>query len=278
MSENNNRINNLEVLVCALPKDCNSNGNSNNIQNNNNVSNNLTKKTVFVHPDDVAMSTNVSSSSARLSIANNDIEKQINKEPKINKLFKNLEEVEEAFQVPVKRDILSVIRSLDAEDVNEDEGDQRQLHRRVRSRCACCNVTRRLTLVLRRTYSEIKAAQSFPNFKRNDKGHTNDFSGGISGPRQIGSAGFPTNDQGHLVLGDSCPIMKKRYQLTDMRANGTFSQIYNAVDLFLNRRVVIKVLRVGYGMLGRREVAFLQHLSTKTVRGRQCCKTSLHIM
>lgn len=70
--------------------------------------------------------------------------------------------------------------------------------------------------------------------------------------------------------------MKKRYQLIDLRANGTFSQVYNAVDLFHNRRVVVKVLRVGYGMLGRREVAFLQHLSAKTVRGSQCCKT-LHI-
>jgi len=173
-----------------------------------------------------------------------------------------------AFQMPVKKDILSVIRSLDEDD---------QQHRiwsvgRVLEE-ATCNVTRRLTLVLRRTYSEIKAAQSFPNFKRIDKGHTNEISGGFIGARQMGTVVFPTNDQGHLVLGDSSPIMKKRYQLIDLRANGTFSQVYNAVDLFHNRRVVVKVLRVGYGMLGRREVAFLQHLSAKTVRGSQCCKT-----
>lgn len=177
-----------------------------------------------------------------------------------------------AFQMPVKKDILSVIRSLDEDDP----------HRRIwsggrSSEEATCNVTRRLTLVLRRTYSEIKAAQSFPNFKRNDIGRANEISGGFIGARQMEPAVFPSNDQGHLVLGDSSPIMKKRYQLTDLMANGTFSQVYNAVDLFHNRRVVVKVLRVGYSMLGRREVAFLQHLSAKTVRGSQCCKIMLHI-
>lgn len=172
--------------------------------------------------------------------------------------------------MPVKKDILSVIRSLDEEDV------QRRIWigGRGPEEATCCNITRRLTLVLRRTYSEIKAAQSFPNFKqRNDKGgRAPGDSTGFICARQMGPMVFPTNDQGHLVLGDSSPIMKKRYQLIDLMANGTFSQVYNAVDLFHNQRVVVKVLRVGYGMLGRREVAFLQHLSAKTVRGSQCCK------
>ena len=68
------------------------------------------------------------------------------------------------------------------------------------------------------------------------------------------------------------PILLKRYRLVELIANGTFSQIFKAVDLFLQRAVAVKVMRIGYSLLGRKEVALLQFIALKTLVGCKYCK------
>lgn len=83
---------------------------------------------------------------------------------------------------------------------------------------------------------------------------------------------LPTNELGHLLIGKSSPIMLKQYRIRGSITCGTFSQIFQAVDLHDGRVVAIKVMRIGYSELGQREYELLRLMQRKTLRGKQYCE------
>ena len=80
MSNFSNRVKNLEEILSGFHKE------------DNNI-NKLTKQTLFDHLNNVAMSSNSNTRSARVNAVRNNIENQISKQHN-TKLFKNLHEVE----------------------------------------------------------------------------------------------------------------------------------------------------------------------------------------
>jgi serine/threonine protein kinase len=117
-------------------------------------------------------------------------------------------------------------------------------------------VVRRLTLGIKQVYGEIDASRSF-------------------GAQNIMTYNptFPTNELGHLLVGKVSPTIVKRYRLVEQVAIGTFSQIFKAIDVYLNKEVALKVIRVGYGSMGARESSMLHYLASKSLRGHHNCKT-----
>lgn len=150
-----------------------------------------------------------------------------------------------AFCAPCATNVTSILA-----DLNNSEGQ-------FTSTKKVTNLLRSLTLCLKQTVSDIHSTRSFPSSE-------------ISSSRK---STLPTNEQGHLLIGKSCPLILKRYRIIDAVAQGTFSQIFRAVDLFNNRYVAVKVMRVAYDELGVRENALLQFMSRKTQRGKIYCKT-----
>lgn len=145
-----------------------------------------------------------------------------------------------AFIIPNRSGVLQVLEKIESENYG------------CRS---ITNVTRRMSLGLASLYAEIRATKSFP---RASFEHTSTF---------------PTNELGHLLVGNSTPILLKRYRLAEIIAHGTFSQIFRAFDIFHMQHVAIKVMRIGYNMLGIKEFELLQFMASKSLRGCQSCKT-----
>lgn len=85
-----------------------------------------------------------------------------------------------------------------------------------------------------------------------------------------------TNSQsdsiGRLDIGASTPTLVKRYKLLEIIGEGTFSQIFKAEDIYSCKTVAIKVMRIGFHVLGMRESTFLRHFNGKELRGAQHCK------
>lgn len=146
-----------------------------------------------------------------------------------------------AFVIPNRSGVLQVLERIESEDYGSR---------------GITNVTRRMTLGLASMYAEIRATKSFP---RASFEHTSTF---------------PTNELGHLLVGNSTPVLLKRYRLAEIIAHGTFSQIFRSFDIFHMQHVAIKVMRIGYNMLGIKEFELLQFMATKTLRGCQSCKTT----
>lgn len=149
-----------------------------------------------------------------------------------------------AFSIPCRPNILQILNEL-----NKDDSKHRHLP----------NLTRKMTIGLNSTFLEIRATRSFSNISI--KSNTT----------------FPTNGMGHLLVGNSVPVLLKRYRLADLIAHGTFSQIFRAFDLFHLQHVAVKVMRIGYNALGVKEFEFLQFMATKTLRGSQTCKSRLYL-
>ena len=146
-----------------------------------------------------------------------------------------------AFSAPTSKNVLEILADL------ENSAFQ---HNRI------SNLPRKMNLGLKQTYAELLATKSFP----------------ISSNSKQFTRTFPTNELGHLLIGKSFPILAKRYRISEQIAEGTFSQIFRAVDVFHKKEVAVKVMRVGYEILGRKEFALLRHMATRTLQGNQYCK------
>lgn len=114
-------------------------------------------------------------------------------------------------------------------------------------------VTRKLTLGLKQTYSEISATKAFGR-------------GSLVRSNMC-------NAQGQLIVGKSFPLLSKRYKLLDSVGLGTFSQIYKATDCFTGRSVAVKIMNRGLDMLGNREILFLRYFAMRCRRGINPCKS-----
>lgn len=112
------------------------------------------------------------------------------------------------------------------------------------------NLLRQSTIGLKQIYTEIIAASNFPAKSSSQRQEHSDASG-------------------KLIIGRSIPLLGKRYQLQDLVGEGTFSQIFKAVDLSGTKPVAIKVMHVGFQLLGAREHALLRFLSSKALRWRK---------
>jgi serine/threonine protein kinase len=88
------------------------------------------------------------------------------------------------------------------------------------------------------------------------------------------SSSSHSDSKGHLEIGTSNPTLAKRYRLQEIIGVGTFSRIFKATDIYSGNSVAVKVMRVGYHVLGTREVAFLRYFNSKEVRGCKHCKSS----
>ena len=115
------------------------------------------------------------------------------------------------------------------------------------------NLVRRSTMGIAQLFTEISASKS--------------FGGSVS---QFSSDN--TDSTGRLNIGAFNPIILKRYKLHEIIGEGTFCQIYRATDIYLGQNVAIKVLRIGYHILGIREAIFLRYFSSVELRGSQHCK------
>ena len=130
MSNFTNRVNKLQEVISGFHKEDNINK--------------LTKQTLFDHLNNVAMSTNNNTRSARVNAVSNTIENQLSKQHN-TKLFKNLQEVEaeelyidsvaeveemlknyrnmKSKEVPAPLHT-SVTENLDGNDIEDDDGDE----------------------------------------------------------------------------------------------------------------------------------------------------------
>lgn len=159
-----------------------------------------------------------------------------------------------AFRLYQKPDIVSILKEIDSND--EDIAN-----------LANINILRKLTLALKQTYGEILTTRCLP----------------LSKLKSISNSFNINNTYGQLVINKSFPIILKRYKLIENIANGTFSQIFKAVDLYHNKDIVIKVMKLGYNSLGKREIALLQYMALKTQQGNPFCENyilynSFHII
>lgn len=118
------------------------------------------------------------------------------------------------------------------------------------------NLLRQLTHSLKMTYIDVSAS----GFKRKSP------------------TAFPTNTHGDLIIDSkSSPVISKRYMLHKIIATGTFSQIFTAQCLYTKQEVAIKVLRIGYDILGQREHALLRYFAKKCgFGGPQYCEFELN--
>ena len=147
-----------------------------------------------------------------------------------------------AFCEPKDQDLLSTLN-----EHSLPPSQSSQLHSKA-------NIIRRCTLGLPQLYTEISAAAAF---------------GGT-----VAKSGTSHSDsRGHLNIGASNPILAKRYKLQEIIGEGTFSQIFRAIDVYSGRAVAVKVMRVRFGILGAREVTFLRYFNSKELRGPQHCKS-----
>jgi serine/threonine protein kinase len=98
----------------------------------------------------------------------------------------------------------------------------------------------------------------------------------IAATASFSGAVLCTNSQsdsiGRLDIGASNPTLVKRYKLLEIIGEGTFSQIFKAEDIYSCKTVAIKVMRIGFHVLGMRETTFLRHFNGKELRGAQHCK------
>ena len=124
------------------------------------------------------------------------------------------------------------------------------------SAAAAVNVLRSCTLGLGQLYAEINAAQKF----------------GASVVTRYHS----DFDSGRLMYDASSlgtfPLLSKRYKITSLLGEGTFSQIFKASYLQMgleNNYVAIKVMKIGYDILGYRESTYLKYFASKSCKGSQ---------
>ena len=61
--------------------------------------------------------------------------------------------------------------------------------------------------------------------------------------------------------------MDDRYRVLHPLGEGTFSQIFKAVDTYVGKDVAVKVLNHGCELLGRREGQYIQYMNRKNIRG-----------
>jgi serine/threonine protein kinase len=98
----------------------------------------------------------------------------------------------------------------------------------------------------------------------------------IAATASFSGAVLCTNSQsdsiGRLDIGTSNPTLVKRYKLLEIIGEGTFSQIFKAEDIYSCKTVAIKVMRIGFHVLGMRETTFLRHFNGRELRGAQHCK------
>jgi serine/threonine protein kinase len=76
-----------------------------------------------------------------------------------------------------------------------------------------------------------------------------------------------TDDKGKIRSGVVLPVLSKRFQITRLVGEGTFSQIYAAEDHYSGVTIAIKCLNSGLDVLGYLETTVLQHLNKKNTRG-----------
>ena len=144
-----------------------------------------------------------------------------------------------AFSAPLEQDLLSVIRDHTTTPCYPTQVE--------------ANLVRRCTMGLTQLFTEMSAAAA--------------FGGTVSK-----SSTFHSDEKGHLNIGTSNPTLAKRYRLQEIIGEGTFSQIFRAIDIYSGKAVAIKVMRVGFSILGAREVAFLRYFNSKEMHGPKHCK------
>lgn len=115
-----------------------------------------------------------------------------------------------------------------------------------------CNLLRRSTLGSSDLFREISATAS--------------FSGAVL------CTNSKSDSLGRLDIGSSNPTLVKRFRLLEIIGEGTFSQIFKAEDIYSSQTIAIKVMRIGFHVLGMRETTFLRHFNGKELRGAQHCK------
>ncbi|KAJ1419558.1 kinase-like domain-containing protein [Ochromonadaceae sp. CCMP2298] len=153
-----------------------------------------------------------------------------------------------AFSESRRHSLAEELRCLEQRE-QELEDKLQQPDQQQRSGGRVPNLARKMAVALRQTYVEIDATRSFPSSRR--------------------TSTLPTDEWGHLLVGSSFPILLRRYRLLRQLGQGSFSQIFRAADLFHGKEVAIKVMRIGYGTLGRREGTMLRCLARSTAKGCQ---------
>lgn len=149
-----------------------------------------------------------------------------------------------AFSTPIEQDLLSAIR---------DHTIPPCFPMYIEA-----NLVRRCTMGLSQLFTEISAAAAF-------------------GGTVAKSSNFHSDERGHLNIGTSNPTLAKRYRLQEIVGEGTFSQIFSAIDIYTGKTVAIKVMKARFGILGAREVAFLRYFNSKEMRGPQHCKFQIAV-
>ncbi len=94
---------------------------------------------------------------------------------------------------------------------------------------------------------------------------------------QFDERNYFTDENGFLQCANNAnfsPLVMKRYKVVSAMGQGSFSQVYRVEDQFLQRRkgLVLKLIRRGCEVLGRREKIFLEHLDEECRKGVNCCK------
>ena len=142
-------------------------------------------------------------------------------------------------------DLSSVISHCRADNVKKKQGALQ-----------ATNVRRSCTLGLRQLYAEINAAKKF----------------GAS----VATRCHSDFDTGRLMYDvnsiNTFPLLSKRYKITGQLGEGTFSQIFKASYLQMgleSNYVAIKVMKVGYDILGYRESTYLKYFASKSCKGSQ---------
>lgn len=145
-----------------------------------------------------------------------------------------------AFDIPLKDNIDNLIK-LAPEIIPSDQP----------------NILRTLTIALDTTYKDINTLKLFNNnINYNDN--------------------YPIDNNGNIIINKPYPIINKRYRITNVINTGTFSTIYNSIDIYNNNsNVAIKILRLGYGILGQRETIFLKFLNRISYNEQSYCKLLL---
>lgn len=87
---------------------------------------------------------------------------------------------------------------------------------------------------------------------------------------------YYTDESGFLQTVDNSafsPLISKRFKVICAMGQGSFSQVFEVEDTFLrNKPLVLKLIRRGCEVLGRREKVFLEHLDEECRKGVNCCK------
>lgn len=118
------------------------------------------------------------------------------------------------------------------------------------------NIVRCQTLGLQQLHAEIIASKKW--ISSSPVYSTSNY--------HLSSSGYPEWKASHK------PVICKRYRLDELHAEGTFSRIYIAEDLYRQKLVAIKLVKSGLKMLALREKCFLEHLAVDSKRGISYCK------